>query len=201
MDSKELGRGNKKAGFLLLFIVILISTFSSPLHADQGVSIASGYGTASIIPVRIGLQQSFNHAWCKKSHFHITGYFEASAYALRSKRGLHRSAIHGISSNRQMNAAALAAVMRVESKEVLLGKILPYLDIGVGLGYVSKKEIAGRKLGIHFQFEDRLGVGFRFGEKRQYDICYRAVHISNAYLGQQNDGFNLHLLVLGYWFS
>jgi lipid A 3-O-deacylase len=185
-----------------LFTAFLISFIPSIAHAEQGVSIASGYGTSSTIPLRIGIQQGFNHAWCKKSHFHITGYFEASVYSLHSKRRPRPDfiSIHG-SSNRNMNAAALAGVMRIESKEALLGKMLPYLDIGFGLGYVSKKEMGGRKLGIHFQFEDRLGVGFRFGEKRQYDLCYRAVHISNAYLGQQNDGFNLHLIVLGYWFS
>lgn len=166
-------------------------------RVQHGVSVASGIGVASMVPVRVGIQRSFGCRLCPRKaneDWPIGGYWEASAYSMRGKQGpfLH--------SSKQMNAMAVAGVLRVERRCRLEFGIWPYLDVGIGLSWVSKKTVCSRELGIQFQFEDRLGVGFRFGDNRQYDVGYRVIHFSNAYLDSRNAGINLHLLVLGYWF-
>jgi hypothetical protein len=50
-------------------------------------------------------------------------------------------------------------------------------------------------------FEDRLGLGILLGSSQSIEIGYRLVHYSNAYLAQKNQGLNLHLLIIGYWFN
>lgn len=164
-------------------------------ECEKGVSVASGHGVSDIVPIRIGIQKSFGYPWAHRTRCPIGGYFEASAYALNGKKGRYNP-----NSNKSAQALALAAVLRFQNQYEILA-VYPYLDLGLGASWFSKKEIGGRELGIHFEFEDRLGLGFRFGKNQQFDFCYRAVHFSNAYLGQQNHGINLHLLVLGYWFT
>lgn len=163
---------------------------------NYGVSIASGFGAARIVPLRIGIQKAFCKQWKTHNGWPVTGYVEGSFYALNGKRGCLPN---GSKSNRQLYATALALAFRINAaNQTCIG--WPYLELGVGGSYLTRKEIGGRELGMHFQFEDRIGLGLRLGEYRQFDLAYRAVHFSNAYLGHKNHGINLHMLVFGYWF-
>lgn len=185
---------------LLLIVLIVIGCSGvvadavSNSDARVGVSIASGYGVARIVPLRLGLQKEFEKQWRTDRTWTISGYWEGSLYSLHGKRGLAPN------SHKQLAASALAGVFRFNRAEcTVLG--WPYIELGVGLSFLTRKEIGGRKLGTHFQFEDRFGIGVRFGENREYDFGYKAIHFSNAYLGPVNNGINLHLLMLGYWFK
>lgn len=190
----------------LFFVVFCIrSNFlqATIIENERGVSVASGVGVRQIIPVRLGIQQSFGRQLCPRNTacWPVSGYWEGSFYRLQ---GGKRGPI--LPSHREMSIVALAGVFRMGPKEPICDglaawDVSPYVDVGVGISWVSRKEISGRELGIPFQFEDRIGFGCRFGNKKQYDISYRAVHFSNAYLGKKNHGINLHLLVLGYWFN
>jgi len=178
------------------FILIVLSTnlIFSNLGASTGVSIGSGFGAANIVPLRLAFQQSFDKHWNQKSDWPIGAHWEASIYNMNGHRGLLPN------SHKQLNAASLALALRFERlQETMLG--WPYLELGLGLSGLSRKEIGGRKLGMHILFEDKFGLGLRFGEKRQFDFSYKALHFSNAYLGSFNHGINLHMLILGYWFD
>ncbi len=187
---------NVKKLFVKQYIIIFLAVIFplEPSSAQTGISIASGYGVARSIPLRIGVQQEFCKQWRMDSNWPIGGYWEASFYDVSA----HNKNVKPMS-HQHLNAGALAAVARLEHKEgTQLG--WPYVELGIGLSLVSHKEFGGRKLGTHFQFEDRFGMGVRFGENREYDISYKAIHFSNAYIGSYNHGINLHILVLGYWF-
>ncbi len=175
------------------FLVIVLG--SSHSWAGTGISMASGYGVAHSIPFRIGAQQEFSKHWCTDSSWLIGGYWEGSFYNLSA----HNRNLSSFS-HKHVNIGALAAVARLERKQrVQWG--WPYLEIGFGASLITHKEFGGRKLGTHFQFEDRIGVGIRFGENREYDVGYKAIHFSNAYIGSYNHGINLHVLMIGYWFN
>lgn len=184
----------------LVFLSSLFCLFFFPsfvlancVEQEWGLSVASGYGVSQLVPVRFGVQRSFGRQWHRRCLWPIGGYWEGSLYHMKGKKGPKPN------SHRRLSAGAFAGVLRFEGPESF-DCFWPYVDVGVGLSYVSKKEIGGRELGIHFQFEDRLGFGFRFGDSKQFDLSYRATHFSNAYLATKNDSFNLHLIVLGYWF-
>lgn len=175
-------------------MLVIGSCLPSYVQATYGFSFATGSGCHSIFPIRVGVQKDWGRTFREHRPLPFTGYWEASFYDLHGTKKCWRYF------NQHMNIIALAGVLRFQGKEPLYN-ISPYIDVGVGLSLISKKEMCGRQLGIHFQFEDRLGVGIRFGERKQFDIGYRVVHFSNAYLGKQNASINLHLLVLGYWFN
>lgn len=184
------------------FVIIFVITSCSNVFADTdtyrdsriGVSIVSGYGVARIVPLRLGLQKEFEKHWWTDRTWTISGYWEGSLYSMRGKRG------SAPNSHKQLEAGALAGVFRLNRAErTAMG--WHYIELGVGLSLLTQKEIGGRKLGTHFQFEDRFGIGVRFGENCEYDVGYKAIHFSNAYLGPINNGINLHVLMLGYWFK
>ena len=179
---------------LCLFLLLgLLQLGWQNAFARQGVSIASGYGAAHIVPIRLGLQTEFEKRWRCESEWPIGGYWEGSLYSMRGQKGA------SLDSHRSLQAVAAAGVIRFErAKETVVG--WPYIELGIGVSWLTQKEIGGRNLGIHYQFEDRFGIGFRFGKNREYDIGYKAIHFSNAYIGSHNHGINLHVLSLGYWF-
>jgi lipid A 3-O-deacylase len=180
--------------FIGMIVFVFGWFFGNHAHADGGVSIASGYGAAHIVPIRLGIQKPFNRSWREEWDWPISGYWEASVYNMNGRAAPKRG------SHKRLQAIAGAAVMRFARAEpTAIG--WPYVELGIGLSYLSRKEIGGRDLGIHFQFEDRVGVGIRLGEQRQYDIGYKAIHFSNAYIGPSNHGINLHLIALNYWFK
>lgn len=178
----------------LLLVGLASFLGTSSAAAQWGASVASGYGAANIVPLRIGIQKQFPKRWRTDSSWPIYGYWEGSLYHMNGKKGVKPD------SHKQLNAAALAAVARIERAQQT-GIGWPYVEIGFGASWVSKTEIGGRDLGIHFQFEDRIGLGFRFGDQKEYDIGYKAIHFSNAYIGPSNHGINLHVLTFNYWFS
>jgi len=188
-------KGSVELKKAISMVVILSGTLSSPsINAKGGLSLSTGYGAAHIVPLRLGIQKNFTKSWNEETDWPIGGYWEGSLY--------HKNGNYGSkpSSNKRLNAVALAGVVRFErAQQLMIG--WPYVELGVGISWLSRKEIGGRDLGMHFQFEDRFGVGVRFGQHRQYDIGYKAVHFSNAYIGPCNHGINLHIITLGYWFN
>lgn len=76
----------------------------------------------------------------------------------------------------------------------------PYIELGIGFSWISQKEIGGRRLSMHFQFEDRLGFGVRLGPTQLWDVSFRLIHYSNASFGRNNSGVNTALVTVGRWF-
>jgi lipid A 3-O-deacylase len=78
---------------------------------------------------------------------------------------------------------------------------IAYIEAGIGVAWLSRHQIMTRQLSLHFQFEDRVGLGIRLGKRYQYDLSYRYFHYSNGSLKRPNNGINLHLLNLGIWLN
>jgi lipid A 3-O-deacylase len=182
---------DKKFILLLTICLALLPCFA---NAETGLSIASGYGVANIVPLRIAVQKSWQQEWRKDHTWSIKGFWELTVYHLSGKKGALPN------SNRKLDAIAFAPVFRLSKQTPLAYNTYPYVEFAIGIAQLSKREIGGRWQGIKFAFEDRLGVGLRFGNDQQYDLNYRAVHFSNAYMGNYNHGINLHMLTFGIWF-
>lgn len=64
-----------------------------------------------------------------------------------------------------------------------------YIDYSViGPAYVSKRDLDGFKSGPELTYQDFMGVGFFFGNKRQYNFDMRIMHYSNGNIFSENDG-------------
>ena len=164
------------------------------LFAEHAISVGTGYGVSDIVPIRVGIIQSWDKVWRETCDWPLSGYWELSGYHMPGKAGSEPG------SHRKLNAIAAAGSLRLQSAHPWNETIWPFIDLVFGLSYLTEKEIGGRQLGSHVLFEDRLGFGARFGSLQQFELGYRAIHFSNAYLANPNHGINLHMIIFSYWF-
>ena len=78
--------------------------------------------------------------------------------------------------------------------------VQPYVMINAGPSIISETYFADRHLGGHFIFNTRVMGGLRFGENFRHNLSVHATHYSNAYIYEDNDGFNTVGLAYGYTF-
>lgn len=67
-------------------------------------------------------------------------------------------------------------------------------EFGIGFSLVEDTRFAGKDIGSHYQFEDRLGLIMEFGEDLNQAVSVRYMHYSNGGLNDDNPGmdfFNL----------
>jgi hypothetical protein len=96
-----------------------------------------------------------------------------------------------------LNIYSVAPVIRYNFKK--RGPISPFLELSIGLSYLSRTRLEDRNLGMHFAFQDRMGVGALLGASEQLSLGLHAVHYSNAHLAHHNAGLTIPLLLdVGY---
>ena len=104
------------------------------------------------------------------------------------------------STHREINITALAPVYRffMLNDHYFLN---PFIDISIGLAYLSETRFADRNLGMHFSFQDQLGMGVSFGPQHRLFASLYAVHYSNGSLSSSNAGITIPMVLnLGYRF-
>jgi len=63
-------------------------------------------------------------------------------------------------------------------------------EFGIGVSLINDTTFAGKDIGSHYQFEDRLGLVLEFGEKLQQSFAIRYMHYSNGGLNDKNPGMD-----------
>jgi len=108
--------------------------------------------------------------------------------------------VNNYPTNREINIFAVAPVYRY----FLFGEkyaVSPFLDVSIGFSYLSETRFADRNLGMHFSFQDQLGLGATFGPKHHLFASLYAVHYSNGSLCNMNAGITIPLMLnVGYRF-
>lgn len=61
-------------------------------------------------------------------------------------------------------------------------------EFGIGVSLVNDTQFAGKDIGSHYQFEDRLGLTVDVGNKLNQSISLRYMHYSNGGLNSHNPG-------------
>jgi lipid A 3-O-deacylase len=179
-----------------LYVCIMLATVV-PVYADVGVAFSSGQGIQHITPYRLSLSWDFGPILKKEDLWGLNGVWESS-YALWE--GPRPSGL-ALDRATDLNAATTGPMFRWQRRSPLPStKITPYTELGIGLSWLSETEIQGRILSLHFQFEDKAGMGLRFGKEQQYDFSVRAYHYSNASIKRPNSGVNLAMASFGVWF-
>lgn len=99
-----------------------------------------------------------------------------------------------------LNIYSAAPVVRYSFKK--RGPIQPYLELSIGLAYLNHTRLDDRNLGMHFAFQDRMGLGAFLTPAEQLSVGFHAVHYSNARLSSHNSGITVALaLDVGYRFQ
>jgi len=71
-------------------------------------------------------------------------------------------------------------------------------DFGVSATGLNPDRYPSKDFGIPFQFTSHVGVEWRF--MPEFNLNYRAQHMSNAQLSSSNPGLNMHLFGIAYQF-
>lgn len=157
--------------------VLAAALFTTPAIAAElsGAVGATGQGGATL---RLGASQPWQARWFDSSTGHLSGYWDA-AYTYW-EGGKEASGAHSLS---------FAPVFVYEFHGE---RFQPFIEFGIGVSAFSSSRVGDQVLGSSFNFEDRLGVGVRFGEHHRVGL--RAIHYSNAGLKNPNDGIESYSL-------
>ena len=101
--------------------------------------------------------------------------------------------------NKSLVAFGVYPVLRYDIGQ--MAGVVPYLEAAIGFNLLTHTWIEERRLSTAFQFGEFVGVGFAFGDKRQFDIGARDQHISNADIKRPNDGLTYGSIVFQYHFD
>ena len=162
----------------LLLPSVLLPASAVELTAAAG-STGQGHATA-----RLGVSQAWNVRWFETNTGHLTGYWDAGYTYWEG--GKESAGVHSIS---------FAPVFVYQFHGV---RFQPFVELGIGLALFSSSRVADRVVGSSFNFEDRIGVGVRLGER--HTLGLRAIHYSNAGLSHPNDGVESYSLYYTYAF-
>ncbi len=191
----------------LRLIAALIASLTLTLVAPRGyaeddgssrllVGGAWGSGSESSNALRISLTKPWKRRWFEGGSAHLTGYWEASLARFENDVD-HVPADDGTA---HLWNFAVAPVLRLQFTPGKDGNALiqPFMDLGVGLSFMSDREfrtgkLRSRPLGSYFQFEDRGAVGAKIG---RWELAYQRMHYSNLNLASSNFGIDAHLLLI-----
>lgn len=163
-------------------------------EARWGINAATGWAASETRPYRVAAIWSFRSInSITASDWRIIPMWETSAGYWDGKVDLRKGG------NSKIVAFTTGPLFRWQHEPQNMHLPSAYFEVGVAASWLSDTEISGRRLSTHFQFEDKIGTGLRFGQKQQYDISIRAIHLSNASIKRPNNGVNMLLLSLGYW--
>ena len=169
-----MSRHNKSIVYLASLLVV---TPASVLGFDA-VEVAAGKASDGIDVVRLALHQSWSRRWLASSSGELTGYHAVS---------LNRWVDEG----EAINAWAYSPVFVYQFRDAPVS----YVKFGVGVAYLSDTQIKGRDLSSYFQFEDQLGIGWKWQE---HDISLAYFHYSNAGIEEPNRGIDMVLLLYAF---
>ncbi|OGT35958.1 MAG: hypothetical protein A3F11_04225 [Gammaproteobacteria bacterium RIFCSPHIGHO2_12_FULL_37_14] len=98
-----------------------------------------------------------------------------------------------------VNIYSMAPVIRFTIQKQTI--FSTFLDASIGLAYLNHTRLDNRNLGIHFAFQDRIGVGALLGTTQQLTLGLYAIHYSNAHFSKHNSGITVPLMLdVGYRF-
>jgi len=175
----------KKTLMIVVMVTCLWVMLTGVAMAKDGWGISAGYGQSkdNIDIYRVGLVKDWNVNWLENATGYVTGYFELSYN-------------HWKEGGDKTNGYALSPVFQYAFNPGN-DAWYPYVEGGVGVAYIDEYFIGTRNLSSNLQFEDRIGLGVRFNS---LDLSFRYMHYSNASLKEPNDGIDIWIGSLAWFF-
>jgi lipid A 3-O-deacylase len=165
--------------YLLLPLILLLFTSTESVALD-GVSLGIGRSRDDIDIYHLGFQKQFGGNLLEWKTGYLSGYHEGSMNHWRYKE-------------ESVQQVAYSPVFVCGFDDFGSG-IFPYLEGGIGVSFISEKEIKDRDMSSYFQFEDRIGVGVKIGKERRHNLNFKYLHYSNADIKQPNEGIDIFML-------
>jgi hypothetical protein len=181
---------NKARGAAAALLLILAN---GPARAVDGISIQGGAGAGASSgdgteQVEVALQWDWDRRWFEGKEWHVGGFWDVGVGYWQ------RDALPG--QNENLVEIGVTPVFRLQQND-LKG---PYVEAGVGAYLLSRTSLGDKHFSTSYQFGSHLGVGYRFGARRAFDLSYSYQHLSNADIKKPNDGIDFQQIRLQYHF-
>lgn len=181
----------------ILLVSLLCGALSGPVQAAGNrwidtISLSVGTDDNSIDAnvLRLGIQNRWNRTLFNGGAWFMAGYWDLSLAYLESDVD-----------NSDLYNVGVTPVLRLQRDADLSSGISPFSEIGIGAHLLSETRLGGHDLDTALQFGSHLGIGLGFGDKGRYELTYRFQHLSNADLGDDNEGIDFHLVKFAYNFE
>lgn len=100
----------------------------------------------------------------------------------------------------QLKDVGLTPVLKL-SPQTRWQHLQPFIEMGIGVHYLSHRDVGVKDFSTNFQFGDHIGFGISFGQKVETTLAYQFQHFSNGGIDAPNPGINLHILSMGMKFK
>ncbi|WP_158966568.1 acyloxyacyl hydrolase [Paraglaciecola sp. L3A3] len=165
--------------FILLIAISAVSLPSQNVQAsEQAVAIDYLYGEDDITGVRLAYRpyntQFTSIDWLGS----LDVYWEVSVNFWE----------YGPHNQHDTNYAVALSPVFSNQFDTLYGKYPLKWEFGIGVSLVNDTHFAGKDIGSHYQFEDRLGLVLQFGQQLDSSLAVRYMHYSNGGLDDHNPG-------------
>ncbi len=181
----------------VLLVSLLFGALLGPAQAAgnrwvDSISLSAGTDNNSIDAsvFRLGIQNRWNRTLFNGGAWFVAGYWDLSLAYMESDVD-----------NSNLYDVGVTPVLRLQRDADLSSGVSPFSEIGIGAHLLSETTLGGHDLDSALQFASHVGVGLGFGGKGRYELAYRFQHLSNADIGDDNDGVDLHLLKFAYNFE
>lgn len=166
-----------KTRLVLGVILISAQVFAGNHLWNTHLAIGLGKSHDRINIYRLGIRNDFSNKTFPSHQKGLNGYYEISL----NRWNIGEENIYG---------AAISPIFRYQIS-IFSNQIQPYIEAGIGVAYISNTRIGHRNMTTHFQFEDRIGVGFR---SEYVGVNFGYMHYSNASIKPPNDGIDIFIL-------
>jgi lipid A 3-O-deacylase len=170
-------------------VLSLLGGFPVASHALDSVSLELAGGNRTWI-ARLAAQWDWQRQWWRSNGSHLGGYWDVNVSQWHGRRFQDRDG-----NVQNITAIGITPMFRLQ-RDNRLG---PYIEAGIGAHLLSKEyDNNGRRLAGHFQFGERLGVGYVFASRLAVGVSIQ--HFSNGGLKEPNSGVNLAAINFAYGF-
>lgn len=165
----------KKFTFIIVLLMQLISLNVSANNMSYSVDYIRG--ESDVEGIKLALQ--YNTDFLKDISEEINVYFETSVnFWEYGKTNIHDTNF----------VLAISPVIQYPIGSIRDNQV--FVEFGIGVSILDDTNFAGKDVGGHFQFEDRLGLMTRFGANNEHQVALRYFHYSNGGLKSPNPGLD-----------
>jgi len=168
-------------------VAAFISLAGTSALAMDGMALEAGSGDGTEMG-RVAIQWNWSKPLYQGTDWQLSSYWDLGLGYWRNNGFPGR--------NKDITEIGLTPVLRLQRNR-LEGL---YAELGLGAHLLSDTTIGDKSMSTQFQFGNHLGVGYRFGVKRAFDLSYRYQHLSNAGIKRPNNGINFNQIRLQYHF-
>lgn len=161
----------------LLIAAACVSCFAANAQATE-ISGAVGATSQGGLTARVGLGFDWDKTWMQSSTGRLTGYWDLGYTYWEA--------------GDEAGGRHLVSFAPVFVYEFGRGELKPFVEAGIGVSLFSGTTTGDQKLGSAFNFEDRIGAGFKIGDSQKVGL--RVTHYSNAGIKEPNDGIESYAL-------